>query len=183
MHPSQAGSHFRSKRFALTLLSLVMLVPSIPMSYADRLIDVQTVANVKESSLISAITNLPNYPQIFPDNVRYVKVLNNKTNLVDIDAGINGVYFDTQATYKQTPDGKYLIQVVSGDLTGTTMTTELNKTWGFDGRPDMGTKVDINLDLKTSGFLSWMLNFVPDSSVSDALQNGFSKFVQHAESS
>ncbi len=98
-----------------------------------------------------------------------------------MNAGINGIYFDTQAKYQQTPDGKYLVEVVSGDLKGTTMITVLNKTWGFDGKPDMGTKVNISLDLKTSGFLSWMLNFVPDSSISDALEGGFYKFVEYAQ--
>ena len=177
---SHARSNRRSK-VIFVLIVFVILVPSIPMSYADRMIDVRTVANVNEKSLISAISDLQNYPQIFPDNVKYVKILDNKTNLVDMNAGINGVYFDTQAIYQQTPDGKYLIQVVSGDLKGTTMTTELNKTWSFDGHPDMGTKVNISLDLKTSGFLSWMLDFVPDNSLSGALQGGFDKFVDYAQ--
>ena len=177
----RSHSVFRSKKFISSLIFLIVLVPSIPASYADRVIDVQTVANVNEQSLIAAITNLQGYPQIFPDNVKYVKILDNKTNLVDMNAGVNGVYFDTQAIYHQTPDGKYIVQVVSGDLKGTTMTTELNKTWGFNGQPEMGTKADIVLDLQTSGFLSWMLNFVPDNSLSDALQNGFSRFVDYAQ--
>jgi len=177
----RSQSIFRSKKFISNFIVLIVLVPSIPASYADRVIDVQTTANVNEQSLIAAISNLQNYPQIFPDNVKYVKILDNKTNLVDMNAGVNGIYFDTQAVYHQTPDGKYIVQVVSGDLKGTTMTTEFNKTWGFDGKPGMGTKADIALDLQTSGFLSWMLNFVPDNSLSDALQNGFSRFVDYAQ--
>ncbi|MDE1765196.1 MAG: SRPBCC family protein [Thaumarchaeota archaeon] len=172
---------FRSRNLFFSLIALIVLVPGMPLSYADRVIDVQTVANVNEQSLIAAISDLQNYPQIFPGNIKYVKVIDNKTNLVDMNAGVNGVYFDTQATYRQTPDGKYVVQVVSGDLKGTTMTTELNKTWGFDGKPSMGTKADISLDLKTSGFLAWMLNFVPDNSLAGALQGGFGKFVDYAQ--
>lgn len=172
---------FRSRNVIFSLIAIIVLVPSMPMSYADRMIDLQTVANVNEQSLITAITNLQNYPQIFPDNVKSVKVLDNQTNLVDMNAGINGIFFDTQAIYQQTPDGKYVVQVVSGDLNGTTMTTELNKTWGFDGQPGMGTIANISLDLKTSGFLSWMLSLVPDSSLNYALQNGFSRFVDYAQ--
>ncbi|MGI0047251.1 MAG: SRPBCC family protein [Nitrosotalea sp.] len=171
----------RSRNALLSLIAIIVLVPSIPMSYADRMIDVQTVANVNEQSLITAITSLQNYPQIFPDNIKSVKILDNQTNLVDMNAGVNGVFFDTQAVYQQTPDGKYVIQVVSGDLNGTTMTTELNKTWGFDGQPGMGTVANISLDLKTSGFLAWMLSLVPDSSLNYALQNGFSRFVDYAQ--
>ncbi len=172
---------FRTKNIILGLISLIVLAPNIPASYADRVIDFQTVANVKEQSLITAISNIQDYPQIFPDNIKYVKILDNKTDLVDMNAGINGIYFDTRAIYHQTPDGKYIVQVVSGDLKGTTMTTEMNKTWGFSGQPEGGTKVSMVLDLQTSGFLSWMLNFVPDSSLDDALQSGFAKFVNYAQ--
>jgi hypothetical protein len=173
--------NYRSRNFIFSLIAIVILVPSMPLSYADREINVQTVANVKEQSLLAAISDLQNYPQIFPDNVKSVNLLNNQTNLVDMNAGVNGVFFDTQAVYQQSPNGTYTVQVTSGDLKGTTLTTELNKTWGFDGTPGMGTIANISLDLKTSGFLSWMLSFVPDSSLNYALQNGFSKFVNYAE--
>lgn len=172
---------YTSRNFIFSLIAFVIIVPSIPLSYADRIIDVQTVANVNEQSLLAAISNVQNYPQIFPDNVKSVKILDNQTNLVDMNAGVNGVFFDTQAIYQQLPNGTYTVQVVSGDLKGTTMTTELNKTWGFNGAPGMGTVANISLDLKTSGFLSWMLSFVPDSSLNYALQNGISKFVDYAE--
>lgn len=168
-------------RYLAASLFLVVLLPSIPPSYADRIVAVQTVANVNEGSLISAITDLNDYPQIFPGNVKYVRVLDNKTGLVYMKAGLNGVYFDTEATYQRSPDGAYVVEVVSGDLKGTTMTTEMNKTWGFDGRPGMGTRVEISLDLKASGLLAWMLNFVPDNSLGDALGAGFAKFVDRAE--
>jgi ribosome-associated toxin RatA of RatAB toxin-antitoxin module len=173
--------NYRSRNFIFSLIAIIILVPSMPLSYADREINVQTVANVKEQSLLAAISDLQNYPQIFPDNVKSVSLLNNQTNLVDMNAGVNGVFFDTQAVYQQSPNGTYTVQVLSGDLKGTTLTTELNKTWGFDGTPGMGTIANISLDLKTSGFLSWMLSFVPDSSLNYALQNGFSKFVNYAE--
>ncbi|MGI0102041.1 MAG: SRPBCC family protein [Nitrosotalea sp.] len=172
-----------SRNFVFGLIALIVLVPSMPLSYADRIIDVQTVANVNEPSLLAAISDLQNYPQIFPDNVKNVKLLNNQTNLVDMNAGVNGIFFDTQAAYQELPNGTYTVQVLSGDLKGTTLTTELNKTWGFDGAPGMGTMANISLDLKTSGVLSWMLGFVPDSSLNYALQNGISKFVDYAQQS
>jgi hypothetical protein len=166
----------------LVILIFIVSISCIPLSYADRLINYQTVANVPENSLISTMSDVSNYPQIFPDNIRYVKILDNKTNLVEMKAGVDGFFFDTQAIYNQSPDGKYVIQVVSGDLKGTTMITELNKTWGFNGEPGKGTIVNTSLDLKTSGFLSWMLGFIPDSSLSFALETGFDRFVQYAES-
>ena len=168
-------------RLLLATIAFIPLVSGFPASYADRLIEVKTVANVNESSLVSAMANIQNYPQIFPDNVRYVKVLDNKTDLVDMYAGVNGFFFDTKATCQRTDDGTYTVRVVSGDLAGTTMTTSMNKTWGFDGTPGMGTEVNISMDLKTSGALAWLLDFVPDRSLSYALENGFDRFVSYAQ--
>src|SRR5574337_1246231 len=174
-------SAFSLKKIVFPLIVFIVTVSGTPASYADRVIDIHTVANVNEKSLVSAISDLQKYPQIFPDNVKYVKILDNKTNLVDMNADINGIYFDTEARYQKTSDNRYVVQVISGDLNGTTMTAEFNKTWSFDGQIGMGTMVNISLDLKTAGFLSWMLNFVSDSSLSDALQGGFAKFVEYAQ--
>ena len=127
------------------------------------------------------MTNPQEYNKIFPDNVRYIRVLDNSTHLVEMNAGINGIYFDTQATYMTDKDGRYVIEVTSGDLKGTTMTTTLEQTWGPGGQKDGATKANINLNMKTSGLLSWMLNFVPDNSVSFALEDGFYRFVKYAQ--
>jgi hypothetical protein len=48
-----------------------------------------------------------------------------------MNAGINGIFFDTQAICKTDADGNYIVQVVSGDLKGTTMTTKLEKHGDF----------------------------------------------------
>jgi|SRR5579885_527710 hypothetical protein len=163
------------------LATIIVISSFVPSSYADRIITYQTVVNVKKESLLSAMSNLQEYNKIFPDNIRYVRLLDNNTHLVEMNAGINGIYFDTQATYTLDKDGKYVIEVTSGDLKGTTMTTMLEKTWGPGGQRDGATKADISLDMKASGLLSWMLNFVPDNSVSFALEDGFYRFVKYAQ--
>ncbi len=173
-------SQLRTKTFFI-FFTLIIISSFVPSSYADRLVKYQTVVNVKKDSLLSAMTSLQDYSKIFPDNIRYVKLLDNKTNLVEMNAGINGIYFDTQATYTIDKEGRYVVEVTSGDLKGTTMTTSLEQTWGPEGKRDGATKADISLDMKTSGLLSWMLNFVPDSSVSFALEDGFYRFVKYAQ--
>lgn len=173
-------SQLRLKIFFIFFI-LIIVSSFVPSSYADRMITYQTVVNVKKEALLSAMTSLQDYNKIFPDNIRYVRLLDNKTHLVEMNAGINGVYFDTQATYTIDKDGRYVIEVTSGDLKGTMMTTALEQTWGPGGQKDGATKADINLDMKTSGLLSWMLNFVPDSSVSFALEDGFYRFVKYAQ--
>lgn len=167
--------------FLFAFLVVITVFSFVPSSYADRVITLQKVSDVSEESLLNTISDVSKYPQIFPDNVKYVKILDNNTKLVEMNAGINGMFFDTQATYKTDADGNYIVEVVSGDLRGTTMTTKLEKTWGFHGQKDGGTRANIALDVKTSGFLSWMIDFVPDGSLSDALGYEFDKFVQHIQ--
>ncbi|MHB8546875.1 MAG: hypothetical protein ACYDAJ_08935 [Nitrosotalea sp.] len=171
----------RSLHLVLFIVVIVVTVFSFPSSYADRMITLQKVSDVKEESLLNTISDVSQYSKIFPDNVKYVKILDNNTRLVDIDAGINGIFFNTQAICKTDSNGNYVVEVVSGDLKGTIMTTNLEKTWGFHGEKDGGTIANISVDVKTSGLLAWMINFVPDSSVSDALEHGFDRFVQQAQ--
>ncbi len=171
----------KSISFIFIVLTVITVFSFVPASYADRMVTLQKVSDVSEESLLDTISNVSEYPKIFPDNVKYVKILDNNTKLVEMDTGINGMFFDTQAICKTDANGNYVVEVVSGDLKGTTMTTKLEKTWGFHGQKDGGTIAYIALDVKTSGFLSWMINFVPDSSVSDALGYGFDKFVQHVQ--
>jgi ribosome-associated toxin RatA of RatAB toxin-antitoxin module len=145
------------------------------------MITLQKVSDVSEETLLNTISDVTNYPQIFPDNVKFVKILDNNTKLVEMNAGINGMFFDAQAICKTDANGNYVVEVVSGDLKGTTMTTKLEKTWGFHGQKDGGTVADISLDVKTSGLLSWMIDFVPDGSLAEALGYSFDKFVQHIQ--
>jgi ribosome-associated toxin RatA of RatAB toxin-antitoxin module len=167
--------------FLFVLLVVITVFSFIPSSYADRVITLQKVSDVPEESLLNTISDVSKYPQIFPDNVKFVKILDNNTRLVEMNAGVNGMFFDTQAICTTNPDGNYVVKVVSGDLKGTTMTTKLEKTWGFHGQKDGGTIANIALNVKTSGVLSWMINFVPDGSLSDALGYGFDKFVRHVQ--
>ena len=165
--------------FLFVFLVVIAVFSFVPSSYADRVITLQKVSDVPEESLLNTISDVSKYPQIFPDNVKFVKMLDNNTKLVEMKAGVNGMFFDTQAKCTTDVDGNYVVEVVSGDLKGTTMTTKLEKTWGFHGQKDGGTIANIALDVKTSGFLSWMIDFVPDGSLADALGYGFDKFVQH----
>jgi hypothetical protein len=168
--------------FSFLIVILVITVFSfVPSSYADRVITLQKVSDVPEQSLLNTISDVSIYSQIFPDNVKFVKILDNNTRLVEMNVGANGMFFDTQAICTTDADGNYVVQIVSGDLKGTTMTTKLEKTWGFHGQKDGGTIANIALDVKSSGFLSWMINFVPDGSLTDALGYGFDKFVKHIQ--
>lgn len=170
----------QSKIFFIFFIAII-ISSFIPSSYADRVITYQTVVNIKKESLLSAMSHLQDYNKIFPNNIRYVRLLDNSTHLVEMNAGINGVYFDTQATYAIDKNGRYVIEVTSGDLKGTTVITTLKQAWGPGGQKDGATQANISLDMKTSGFLSWMLNFVPDDSVSFALEDGFYRFVKYAQ--
>lgn len=167
--------------FLFIFVIAIAVLSFTPSSYADRVITLQKVSDVPEESLLNTISDVTNYPQIFPDNVKFVKILDNNTRLVEMNAGVNGMFFDTQAKCTTDADGNYVVEVVSGDLKGTTMTTKLEKTWGFHGQKDGGTRADIALNVKTSGVLSWMINFVPDDSLANALGYGFDKFVKHIQ--
>lgn len=108
--------HDLKSPFAFFFIAVLVIgvFSSIPSSYADRIITLQKVSNVSEATLLATLSDVSEYPQIFPDNIKYVKILDNNTKLVDMDAGVNGIFFDTKATFTTDPNGDYIVQVVSG---------------------------------------------------------------------
>ena len=66
--------------------------------------------------------------------------------------------------YSNPYDGTHTIQVISGYMRGTKINTSLEKTWSFDGRPNKGTIVNMQLELHQSG-LSSVLGIISDQAM------------------
>ena len=104
-------------------------------------------------------------PKIFPDFVKAVESNNNdKNSVAKIELNLHGFSFYPLVQYSKPSDGTHSIQVISGDLRGTKINPRLEKTWSFDGIPNKGTILNMQLDLHQSG-LSSFLGIIPDNAV------------------
>ncbi len=149
-------------------------------AYAEKDLSLKKTVDVKSQVLFEALSNLQNYPQIFPDYIKSVELTGDKS--AKFNVGSNGIFFDVQTQYTQYPDGSYVVEVTSGDLKGSRITTTLQKTWGFDGTPNGGTIVNMEILLQTSGILSLIAPSIPDQAILSNLDTGLDKFATYAKS-
>lgn len=149
-------------------------------AFAEKEFSLKKTVDVKNQLLLDTLSDLQSYPQIFPDYIKSVKLIDDKT--AKFNVGSDGIFFDVKTQYSHQPDGSYVVEVISGDLKGSRITTTLQKTWGFDGLPDGGTIVDMEILLKPSGMLSLIAPSVPDQMILSNLDTSLDKFTAYAKS-
>ena len=164
-------------------LTLVLFVYSFFIisqpAFAEREITLKKTVDVKNELLLETLSDLQSYPQIFPEFIKSVKLTDDKT--AKFTVGSNGIFFDVQAQHIQYPDGRHVVEVISGDLKGSKIITTLQKTWGFDGTPNGGTRVNMEILLQTSGMLSLITPSISDEMILSHLDAGLEKLVVYAK--
>ena len=116
---------------SLVLMSNIIVIQPV---FADRNIMYEDKVNVKKETLETTLIDLNDYPKIFPEYIKSVQVIDSQKHLAKMKVKFP-FSSDWQIKYNTLSDGKYIIEVISGDLKGTKMTTVLKKIPGFDGTP------------------------------------------------
>jgi hypothetical protein len=149
-------------------------------AFAEKELSLTKTVDVKDQLLLDTLSDLQSYPQIFPEYIKSVELIDDKT--AKFNVGSNGIFFDVETQYSHQSDGSYVVEVISGDLKGSRMITTLQKTFGYDGSADDGTIVNMKILLNTSGMLSLIAPSIPDQMILSNLDTGLDKFVAHAKS-
>jgi len=158
----------------------------ITPAYATRTIEVKKEVDVKKDLLAKQLADLTGYKKIFPAFIKDVKPDPSDKNLAKFIVEAQGTReADVKSTVK--PDGTFIVEILSGDLKGSKITTTLKERTGFDGSPHGATIITTNLSLETSFIVSLALSFVDDSQIQQAMGDGFYELgqyikVQHPQS-
>ncbi len=165
--------------FSLILFAFSLLIVS-QSAYAEKDLSLKKTVDVKNQALLETLSDLQNYPHIFPEYIKSVELTG--ANTAKFNVGSNGIFFDVQTKYTQNSDGSYVVEVISGDLKGSRIITTLQKTWGFDGTPNGGTILNMDMALQTSGMLSLLAPSISDQAILSNLDAGLDKFASYAKS-
>lgn len=171
--------HGFSINFVIIIILFSFCIIFTP-AFADKELSLKKTVGVKDQVLLDTLSDLQSYPQIFPEFIKSVQLIDDKT--AKFNVGSNGIFFDVETQYSHQADGSYVVEVISGDLKGSRITTTLQKTWGFDGSADGATMVDMKILLKPSGMLFLIAPTIPDQMILSNLDAGLDKFVAHAKS-
>ena len=160
---------FEQTRVWMILLGVsVILIASMinqPI-YAERNFYFEKVIDINKKSFQDSLINPNNLQKIFPENVKLIesKTDENEKTIAKMELGFAGFSINSEIELTNLPDSTHTMEIISGDLEGTKITTSLRETWSYDGIPNEGTKVEIDMTLHTSGYLS-LIGLAPDDAI------------------
>ena len=154
-----------ASQLALVGLFSVILIANSQLVFADTNINYEKTLDIDKEALETVFGDPKILPKIFPDLIKTVESnTNDNKKIAKIKLNLNGFHFYPKVQYSNPFDGTHIIQVISGDMSGTKINTSFEKTWSFDGRPNKGTIVNMQLELHQSG-LSSVLGIISDQAM------------------
>jgi len=162
------------------LAALVLASSFITPASAERIISFEKTLDVPKDELKMLLTDIANYPKIFPEYIRSAKLIESSDSqtVAEMTLGVNGFFITAKVLSTQPQDDQYELRVISGDLRGTRMITTMEKTWGYDGATDMGTKVRVEVSLHLFGFLA-LLGLVSEDTIKYSIDKSLFTLVQY----
>ncbi len=150
---------------------------------AERSFYFEKVIDINKKSFEDSLINPNNLQKIFPENVKLVesKTNENEKTIVKMELGFAGFAINSEVELTNFPGSIHTMEIISGDLEGTKITTALKETWSYDGIPNEGTKVEIDLILQTSGYLS-LIGLAPDDAILYSLDKSLVDIVSYVKS-
>jgi len=166
--------HYRSLVF-LVIVS-ISLIPA--QAFAERIVSIEKTLPTEKEKLVQVFSDLQAYPQVLPKNIKSSIIVNEEENISKMTFKFKIITVDAEVKYYSTSPDIVILEVVSGDLKGTTLTGQLTDIENFQG--SKGTNVKTDLDLKISWYLSLVTAFISDEHIESMLDSSLEQFSIYA---
>ena len=166
--------HYRFLVF-LVIVS-ISLIPA--QAFAERIVSIEKTLPTEKEKLVQVFSDLQVYPQVLPKNIKSSTILNEEENISKMTFKFKIITVDAEVKYYSTSPDIVILEVVSGDLKGTTLTGELTDIENFQG--SKGTNVKTDLDLKISCYLSLVTAVISDEHIESMLDSSLEQFSIYA---
>jgi ribosome-associated toxin RatA of RatAB toxin-antitoxin module len=163
------------KLLIILAIASIALIPS--QVYAERIISIEKTLPTERDKLIQVISDLEIYPQVLPKKIKSSNILNEDLNIAKMTFKFEFLSVDADVKYHSPSPDKVILEVVSGDLKGTTLSGVLTD---IEGSQSSATDVKAVLDLKISWYLSLATTFISDSNIESMLHTSLEQFSDYA---
>lgn len=169
------------KFFIFTLLGIFAFSALQNNAFAETIFFSRTL-DVDKNSLQNAITDIANYEKVFPEYVKSVRTIQDSDNtpVTELSMGFGIIPLSVQVKANNIDENTNELTIISGDLKGTKIVTTLEKTWGYDGTPEKGTILNMDMSLQVSGFLAF-LGIINNDLVHYSLDASLSRIVDYSK--
>ncbi len=166
----------KNRILVILVIASISLIPV--QVFAERIVSFEKTLPTDKEKLVEVFSDLESYPQVLPNNVKSSVIVNAEENISKMTFKFKIITVDADVkSYSPSPD-RIILEVVSGDLKGTTLTGKLTDIENFQG--SMGTNVKTDLDLKISWYLSLATAFISDENIESMLASSLDKFSSYA---
>lgn len=152
-----------------------MMIPA----YATKTIQVTKELDIRKDLLAKTLEDPKSYREIFPALVKDVKTSPDDKGRVKFVIDAMGTRETDVKLSRQS--GAFVVEILSGDLKGSKITTTLKERSGFNGEPNGGTTVKCVMILEYGLMVSIAMMTIDKSQIGTEVGNGFYKLSEYAK--
>lgn len=138
--------------------------------------------DIERNTLQNTLINVANYEKVFPEYVKSVRLIqdSNQKTITELSMGVGIIPLSVQVEAKNLGENRHELTIISGDLKGSKIVTTLEKTWGYDGTPNMGTILSMDMSLQVSGLLAF-LGIIDNDLVQYSIDSSISRMIDYSK--
>lgn len=138
--------------------------------------------DIEKNTLKNTIINVANYEKVFPEYVKSVRLIqdSNQKTITELSMGVGIIPLSVQVEAINLDENRHELTIISGDLKGSKIVTTLEKTWGYDGTPNMGTILSMDMSLQVSGILAF-LGIIDKDLVQYSIDSSISRMIDYSK--
>ncbi len=166
--------------FSTWILVIFYMNYSIGNLFPDKIeknIEITQILDIERKKLFDAMTDLKNYPTIFPNNVLSVTIINQSKNVIFAEEQFieRGITANLVVKHTIFPYEKHIITIMDGDAKNSTVTVTFE---------DLGssTKLTVQGKMNLKGILI-LFGVIPEQQFAHAINTVISGFVDYARTS
>ena len=131
--------------------------------------------DVKKEIIFNEMTNIENFPNVFPQNVLNVKILNKTGNTIIAEEELSeaGIKLTLLVKHTINPYNEHIIEIMDGDAKGTTIIQSFEEV-------NSQTKLTTTTHLDVKGLLS-LIAYFPESNLIHAVNTVNSQFIDYSK--
>ena len=133
------------------------------------------LVDVPNNIIFDVMANVENFPNILPENIVRVTILNKINNEIIAEEELFEAGIKIKLLVKHTikPYSEHIIEIIDGDAEGTKITQYFESSGSQ-------TKLTTNVDLNVKGATS-LIAFLPESNLVHAINTVISRFVEYSK--
>lgn len=131
--------------------------------------------DVKKEIIFNEMANIENFPNVFPQNVLNVKILNKTDNTIIAEEELSeaGIKLTLLVKHTISPYNEHIIEIIDGDAKGTTIIQSFEEV-------NSQTNLTTTIHLNVKGVLS-LIAYLPESNFIHAINTVNSQFIDYSK--